>query len=100
MKRAALKPFLITMLTLLMCVGFSSYVFLSQFQVVKEASITINEEDSETAEKSVTELNYFIEENSLLNKSFALITSQAFHYRNRQLPDFSLIPNTPPPNLA
>ena len=100
MKMSVLKHMLFTMLTTLMCAGFSSYVVLNQYQVATEVGISINEEDSETAEKSITESNYFVNDHFSANTLTVLITSQAFHYRNKQLPDFILTPNTPPPNLA
>lgn len=101
MKRATLKHILFTMLTTIMCFGFSSYVALSQYEVAKVVNININEEDSETAEKSLTELNsFYLHEDLLLNTTTTLSTSLAFHYRNELLSDFNLIPNTPPPNLA
>jgi len=101
MRKATLKHILFTMLTTVMCFGFSSYVVLSQYEVTKVVNISINEEDSETAEKSITELNsFYLHEDLLLNTTTTLSTSLAFHYRNELLPDFNLIPNTPPPNLA
>lgn len=101
MKRATLKHILFTMLTTVMCFGFSSYVVLSKFEVAKEVSVNVNEEDAETAEKSVTEVSgFYLHEELTIHTAINFISTQVFHYSDDQLLDFSLIPNTPPPNLV
>ena len=101
MKRATLKHILFTMLTTVMCLGFSSYVVLSRSEIAKEINVSINEEDSETAENSVNEISsFYMQEELPLNVITTVISAQLFHHYAYQLLDFSLIPNTPPPNLV
>ncbi|TKC13159.1 hypothetical protein FA048_05970 [Pedobacter polaris] len=102
MNRTALRHILFVILTTVMCFGFSSYVLLAQYQVATTVSESnVNEEDAKTGEKSLMELNsFYLQDNLLLNILMSSERSQAFHHSNEQLPDFHLIPNTPPPNLV
>ena len=102
MKTTTLRHILFTMLTTVMCFGFSSYVVLSQFNVAKEITISsVEDETTEASDKSVNELNtFFIHQDISTNKTLILSSRMDYPIQQEQLPDFHIMINTPPPDLA